>query len=81
MTVICLTITWGMIFSSLWAFAYHWKTGFMLVKQLHQVPCHDCKYFVNSRYLKCTVNPQIACSELAVDCHGYQAQISKIYLT
>jgi hypothetical protein len=50
----------------------------MLIKQLHQVPCHDCKYFVNSRYLKCTVNPQIACSELAIDCHDYQAQRSTV---
>jgi hypothetical protein len=55
-----------MVFSALWTVAHHWKTGFIYVKRLHQVPCHKCKYFTNSCYLKCTVNPHLACSEEAI---------------
>jgi hypothetical protein len=75
MILICFILVWGMVFSACLALAYHWKTGFVYVKRLHQVPCHKCKYFNNSCYLNCTVNPHVACSEAAIDCRDYQPQL------
>ncbi len=74
MVFICFLIAWGIAFGSCWTIYRNWKAGFIYVKKLHQVPCHKCKYFTNSCYLKCTVNPQIACSEDAIDCRDYQPQ-------
>jgi hypothetical protein len=53
MILICFLLSWCMVFGACWIVAYHWKTGFVYVKRLHQVPCHKCKYFTNSCYLKC----------------------------
>jgi hypothetical protein len=75
MILICFMLVWGMVLGACLALAYHWKTGFIYVKRLHQVPCHKCQYFNNSCYLKCTVNPHIACSEAAIDCRDYHPQL------
>ena len=72
MVFICFGLAWAMVFGTCWIITRHWKTGFIYVKRLHQVPCYKCKYFTNSCYLKCTVNPQLACSEDAIDCRDYQ---------
>ncbi|WP_310427729.1 hypothetical protein [Chamaesiphon sp. VAR_48_metabat_135_sub] len=74
MVIICFILTWVTIISACLTLAHNWKTGFIYVKRLHQVPCHNCKYFTNSCYLKCTVNPHLACSEEAIDCRDYQPQ-------
>jgi hypothetical protein len=74
MVIIRCILAWGMVISFCWAIYQNWKVGFVHIKKLHQVPCHKCKYFTDSCYLKCTVNPQIACSEDAIDCRDYQPQ-------
>ncbi len=74
MVVICFIIAWGISIGSCLTIYQSWKAGFVHLKRLHQVPCHKCKYFTNSCYLKCTLNPQIACSEEAIDCRDYQPQ-------
>jgi hypothetical protein len=75
MNVICFLLTWMLIVSSIWTFTSNLKAGIIQLKKLHQVPCSKCQYFTNSYYLKCTINPQIAGSELAIDCHDYQVQV------
>ena len=42
-------------------------------KQMHQIPCTQCRFFTNNYSLKCTVNPCIANTEEAIDCSDYQA--------
>ena len=74
MILICFGLAWGMVFGACWIITRHWKTGYIHIQRLHQVPCHNCKYFTNSCYLKCTVNPHLACSEDAIDCRDYQPQ-------
>lgn len=41
-------------------------------KTMHQIPCTNCKYFTGSYYLKCSVNPHIANTELAIDCIDFR---------
>jgi hypothetical protein len=74
MILTCSILAWGMLFSICWTVAHHCQSGFFHVKRLHEIPCYECKYFTNSCYLKCTVNPQTACSEAAINCQDYQNQ-------
>jgi hypothetical protein len=39
---------------------------------MHRIPCSSCQFFVNDPRLKCTVRPQIANTEEAIDCYDYQ---------
>lgn len=41
-------------------------------KQMHRIPCANCRFFTNNHRLKCTVKPQIANTEEAINCRDYQ---------
>ena len=41
-------------------------------KQMHRVPCSNCRFFTNDYRLKCPVKPKIANTEEAIDCRDYQ---------
>lgn len=41
-------------------------------KQMHRIPCTKCRFFTNDYRLKCTVKPQTANTEDAIDCRDYQ---------
>ncbi len=47
--------------------------GTTTVRRLHQIPCAKCQYFTRHYVLKCTVNPHIALTEAAINCHDYDA--------
>ncbi len=74
MVVICCLVAWGLIFGMSWTVAQYLLAGLIAVKQLHKIPCHNCRYFTGSWRLKCTVNPTLACSTAAICCRDYQAQ-------
>ncbi|MGB3692529.1 MAG: hypothetical protein WA896_08375 [Spirulinaceae cyanobacterium] len=40
-------------------------------KEMHQVPCSNCQFFTNDYRLKCTIKPNIANTEQAIDCSDY----------
>jgi hypothetical protein len=42
-------------------------------KQMHQIPCTKCRFFTNDYRLKCTVQPQIANTEKAINCSDYRS--------
>jgi hypothetical protein len=77
MILLCAAIAWGLTFSSLLVIQKHIGSGLGYVQRLHQVPCSKCQYFTNSNYLKCAVNPHLACSEQAIDCRDYEPLPSK----
>lgn len=41
-------------------------------KQMHRVPCTNCRFFTQDYRLKCTVQPDIANTELAIECSDYR---------
>jgi hypothetical protein len=47
------------------------KRGIDNIRKLHQIPCSRCQYFTDSYYVKCTVNPKLANTELAINCHDF----------
>lgn len=38
---------------------------------MHKIPCSQCQYFTNNYRLKCTLQPLIANTELAIDCPDF----------
>lgn len=38
---------------------------------MHQIPCSRCQYFTNNYRLKCTLQPLIANTELAIGCSDF----------
>ena len=45
-------------------------------KKMHKIPCTNCQYFTNNRYLKCTIQPNLANTEGAITCPDYCEKIS-----
>lgn len=54
------------------------KDTIEVAKTMHEVPCANCQYFTNDHRLKCTLHPQIANTEQAIDCSDYRTY-SKYY--
>jgi hypothetical protein len=74
MTLFCLVIAWSLSISIFTSIVIYCINGFRHIHRLHSIPCNKCQYFTDSYYLKCTVNPEWACSEAAIDCRDYLAQ-------
>ncbi|AUC60367.1 hypothetical protein AA637_03950 [Cyanobacterium sp. HL-69] len=43
---------------------------------MHEIPCTNCQYFTNDYRLKCTIQPNIANTELAKDCPDFMVEES-----
>ena len=72
--VVCFLCAWfllillvGSIFNSLIGIVNQ-------LRIMHQIPCHSCQYFIDSYYLKCTIHPDIANTELAINCGDFHSQ-------
>lgn len=66
-----LMIAWAIIFfmpSDIWRLARH---GMLISKQLHRVPCRNCRFFTNNPYLQCAVHPSTALTASAIHCCDY----------
>jgi hypothetical protein len=78
MTLICLLVAWGLSFSAFAVIVIYCSDGWKYLRQLHRIPCSKCQYFCDSRYLKCTVFPDKACTELAIDCADFRPQCTTV---
>lgn len=69
---ICFLTAWTvtiLVAISMWAAA---RDSMNTAKQMHQIPCTNCKFFTADYRLKCTVHPSIANTEAAINCPDYQ---------
>ncbi len=71
MNLFCLLVAWSLSIGTLTTLIGYGLVGFRQVRQLHSIPCSKCQYFIDSRYLKCPVNPHSACSVAAIDCQDF----------
>ena len=71
---VCFIITWLFIISLLATLLSSIRQTLARAKQMHQIPCYNCKFFTNDHRLKCTVNPSFANTERAIDCFDYQSK-------
>jgi hypothetical protein len=69
--IFCLCF-WSIVFSFIfYKIVSEFSQGINHIKKLHQVPCSKCAYFTGDYRLKCPINPEIALSELAIDCRDF----------
>jgi hypothetical protein len=73
MNLILAMMAWSITLGSIWSCYLYFKSGTKYLLKLHQIPCSRCQYFTDSCYLKCTVNPHIACSEYAISCRDFNS--------
>lgn len=69
---LCFVLAWtlvGMIFWQLWSAV---RDGVARAQTMHQIPCAHCKFFTENYQLKCTVHPDAALSEQAINCLDYE---------
>ncbi|MBE9117175.1 hypothetical protein IQ249_14840 [Lusitaniella coriacea LEGE 07157] len=73
-TIICCCCAWLLPIAGVIALFRTLQNGLGYVKQLHQIPCHECEFFTNDHRLKCTVCPIKAGTEDAIGCLDFQPQ-------
>jgi len=69
---ICFISAWVLIAVVAWTLGGAMREGLAQAKQMHRIPCAHCQFFTNDHRLKCTVHPQYANSERAIDCLDYK---------
>lgn len=69
---VCFFCAWMLILLLFWSFWATMRDGYARAKRMHEIPCNGCQFFTNDYRLKCTVHPQIANSEAAINCRDYQ---------
>ncbi len=70
-TYICRFLAWSLTVTAGITLYQIGKRAVDNIRTLHRIPCSGCQYFTNSPYVKCTVNPKLANTELAIDCHDF----------
>ncbi|MBD2313579.1 hypothetical protein H6G20_18065 [Desertifilum sp. FACHB-1129] len=70
---LCFIFAWTLIGLIAWSLWSAIQDGVAKAKQMHQIPCTGCQFFTNDYRLKCTVHPDIANSEQAIDCTDFTA--------
>jgi hypothetical protein len=43
-------------------------------QKMHQIPCANCQFFTDNYALKCTIHPENALTEAAIDCSDFRLQ-------
>lgn len=74
---LCFLMFWSMmafLLTNGWKVAQHELHPF---KHGHQMRCRNCRFFKDSPYLKCAVQPSVALTPEALDCPDYQATHQK----
>ncbi|NJP11956.1 MAG: hypothetical protein HC866_22845 [Leptolyngbyaceae cyanobacterium RU_5_1] len=55
----CLVSAWAIVILIVWSFWAAVRDTAARTRQLHQIPCSNCRFFTSDYHLKCTVHPAI----------------------
>jgi hypothetical protein len=69
---VCFCLGWVLVLGTIWTLYSLMAELYKKAKQMHQIPCANCRFFTNDYRLKCTVNPLIANTERAIYCSDYR---------
>jgi hypothetical protein len=61
-----------LLFLCIWSLVSPLLAAIAKAKQMHSIPCTNCRFFTNDHRLKCTIKPQTANTEEAINCRDYQ---------
>jgi hypothetical protein len=68
----CLVVAWAVVILGVWQIVATVRDSVKRAQQMHQIPCAGCKFFTNSRHLKCPLHPVEALSEQAINCPDFE---------
>ncbi|GAB4467033.1 MAG: hypothetical protein OHK0037_23350 [Elainellaceae cyanobacterium] len=69
---VCFVLAWGMVGLVTWNLISAGRDGLAQARQMHQIPCSECRFFTGEYHLKCPVHPEWALSEEAMNCIDYE---------
>jgi hypothetical protein len=69
---LCFVCAWTFLAALVWTILNTVGDGVARAQQMHRIPCSECRFFTNDYHLKCTVRPNLANTEEAINCSDYQ---------
>lgn len=70
---LCFVVAWATLAFGAWSVWAAMRDGVRRAKQMHQIPCSDCRYFSGNYLLKCPLHPKEALSEAAIGCRDFES--------
>jgi len=70
---ICFVCAWAIVLAIIGNTFAAVNASVRRAKEMHQIPCANCRFFTNDHRLKCPVHPMTALSERAIDCPDYRS--------
>lgn len=70
---VCFVCAWTLVAMTVWQVWSSMRDGISQIKEMHQIPCANCRFFTGNYQLKCTVHPDYALSEQAINCLDYES--------
>lgn len=70
---LCFLTGWSFLGLLAWNTWKFWQEGIQVVRQMHQIPCSQCRFFCTDYRLKCALHPHQAATEAAIYCADFQA--------
>lgn len=68
---VCLVLAWWITALVVWTLVAAVRSSVANVRQMHRIPCAQCRYATRDYHLKCPVRPVEAFSEQAIDCPDF----------
>jgi hypothetical protein len=72
---LCFVLAWGLLILTAWGIWSATRDGLAKAKQMHEIPCANCRFFTNDYHLKCPVHPSEALSEAAIGCPDFEPAV------
>lgn len=70
---ICFVGAWGLVGLGVWSLWAALRDSVAQGRQMHRIPCANCRYFSGDYHLKCPVHPMVALSEGAIGCPDFES--------
>ncbi len=65
-------LSWALMGLMGWTLSLFVRDLIRINRQMHRIPCANCRFFTGDYHLKCTVRPAIALTEEAIHCSDFQ---------
>lgn len=78
---LCFICAWGITIAGILGIFSAIRDAIARSRQMHAIPCTNCRFFTNNHRLKCTLQPFIANTEEAIKCQDFQEKNNYSYLS
>ena len=66
-------LAWAIALLAIWQLFSAGRETVQRSQAMHKIPCANCDFFTNDHRLKCTVHPERALTEEAVNCQDFES--------